>query len=77
MVGVGSDNESRKEVRRIPLFRLITWPSGLTTVSFAVKSVSAEVDWAQSRTVTGPVTSVSWSSWRAAVDQDVGSLLDG
>ncbi len=58
----GSDNESLNEVRRIPLFRSITRPSGLTTANLAVKSVSVDVDSAQSRTFTGPVTSVSRSS---------------
>ena len=42
--GVGFDSESRKDVRRMPSFRLTTSPSGLTTASLAVKSVSGADD---------------------------------
>jgi hypothetical protein len=59
VMGVGADEESRNEARTMPSLRLIVSPSGLTTSSLAVKSVSGADDDAHSVTVVGPVISVA------------------
>ena len=56
------ESDSRKRARTIPSFRLIDSPSGSTTQSRAVKSVSTAVEAACSVTVTSPISSRSRSS---------------
>ena len=70
------DSESRNEVRMMPSFRLITPPSGLHHLSLAVKSVSGADDDAHSVDGRRAGHLGVRGQRLAAVDQDIGPLLD-